>query len=142
MTNTEKIREFFKEDVFAVDTVDISIDEVVENYAKCSFTPDRRHKNAAGVVMGGALFALADFTFAVAANAKDIIEETKNVTQTLSSNISYLSPAKIGQKLICEAKCIKKGRTACYYTVNVYAENDPSKILAVAAVNGFTVTRS
>ena len=142
MYNVEKIKAFFKGDVFADSTVGITIEGVGENYAKCSLIPESKHKNAADVVMGGVLFALADYTFAVASNAKDIIEETSGVTQTLSSNISYLSPARIGEKLIAEAKCIKKGRTACYYTVDVYAENNPSKVLAVAAINGFTSVRN
>ncbi len=142
MDNIEKIREFFKDDVFADSTVGITIEDVGENYAKCSLVPENKHKNAASVVMGGVLFALADYTFAVAANAKDILEGTSGVTQTLASNISYLSPARIGEKLIAEAKCIKKGRTACYYTVDVYAEKAPSKVLAVAAINGFTFAKN
>ncbi len=142
MKDIDKIREFFKGDVFADSTVGITIEDVGENYAKCSLVPENKHKNAANVVMGGVLFALADYTFAVAANSKDILEGTSGVTQTLSSNISYLSPARIGEKLIAEAKCIKKGRTACYYTVDVYAEKAPSKVLAVAAINGFTLAKN
>lgn len=137
-----KIRKFFEDDVFACRTVGAVIEDVGENYARCSLFSAENHKNAANVVMGGALFSLIDFTFAVAANAKDVDEETGKVTQTLSTNISYLSPAPLNEKLIAEAKCIKKGRTACYYTVDVYSEKDPSRILAAAAVNGFTLSRN
>jgi acyl-CoA thioesterase len=142
MSNIDKIRAFFKDDVFADSTVGIVIEDADENYARCSLITENKHKNAGDVVMGGVLFSLADYTFAVASNAKDILDGTNCVTQTLSSNISYLSPARIGEKLIAEAKCVKRGRTACYYTVNIYSEKNPSRVLAVAAINGFTSVKS
>ncbi len=65
--------------------------------------------------MGGAIFTLADYTFAVAANF--------NAVQTVSgtSQINFLGMAK-GKKLLASASLIKDGRTTCLYEVNVSDE--------------------
>ena len=65
--------------------------------------------------MGGAIFTLADFAFAVAANCGE-----KSVV-TLTSQISYLGTAK-GSRLIAEAKRVKQGRSTGYYTVSIRDE--------------------
>ena len=62
-----KIRETFAKDRFATENGAI-IEEVREHYARCSIELTERHFNAAGGVMGGVHFVLADFPFAVATN--------------------------------------------------------------------------
>lgn len=84
--------------------------------------------------MGGAIFTLADFAGAVAANSW---RETADVV-TFSSNISFLSPAK-GTKLIGEAVCLKDGRTTCLYEVKIADELGTQ--VAHATVNGFAVKK-
>jgi len=91
------------------------IDEIGDNYAKCSLKIADRHRNAMGGVMGGVPFTLADFAFAVAVNH----EEMRTVS--LSSNIAFVGMAK-GERLIAEAKCVKNGRTTCYYTISITDE--------------------
>ena len=115
MRNLEAAREFFKNDIYATETTGIEIAEVREGYAKCTLRLDRRHRNAAGMVMGGALFTLADFAFAVASN-----EETAP-SVSLTANIAYLSPARDGI-LTAEAACLKSGRRTCSYTVTITDE--------------------
>ena len=44
----------------------VEIEEVDDGYAKCSLEIQPHHLNAANTVMGGAIFTLADFAFAVA----------------------------------------------------------------------------
>lgn len=112
MDKTEWAREFFKKDRFATKTTGIKIEEAGDNYARCAMeiTPD--HLNAANSVMGGALFTLADFTFAVASNAPE------KLTLSLSGEISYISRAK-GDTLIAAAKCLKHGKTACFYIIEI-----------------------
>ena len=65
MKNIDEIREIFRHDTFATNNGAV-IDEVGEGYAKCSLTIGDGHRNAAGGVMGGVPFMLADFAFAVA----------------------------------------------------------------------------
>ena len=114
MKNIEEIREIFKADRFA--TVNGAyIEEVGDGYSVCSIEINENHKNAAGGVMGGVPFMLADFAFAVAVN-----HETMN-TVSLSSTISFLGVAK-GNRLIAKAECVKFGRATCYYTVHITDE--------------------
>lgn len=106
----EQAREFFKADRFATYKTGIVIDEIGENYSKCSFdiTPD--DVAAHGSVMGGAIFTLADFAFAVAANSGG------QLTVTVNSNINFISMPK-DKKLIAECNCLKNGKRACFFEV-------------------------
>ncbi len=113
MDYTEQAREYFAEDKFAMKTAGIAIDEAREDYARCSMKIDERHLNAAGVVMGGAIFTLADFAFAVASNSG------RSSTVSMTSNINYLSPAH-GPLLTAEASCVKSGRRTCTYVIDVF----------------------
>lgn len=128
MNYLEEARERFKSDIYATETTGIVIDEVDIGYAKCSFTINESHMNAANSVMGGAIFTLADFCFAVAANAGNAL------TVSLTSQINYLSRAK-GQRLIAEARCVKAGRNTCFYNIDVC--DDLGNLVAVVTTNGF-----
>lgn len=128
MDYLKQAREFFKNDLFATEQSGIIIEEVDINYAKCSMTITPQHYNAAGAVMGGAIYTLCDFTFGVAANAGN------PVTVTLSSNINFLSAA-ITDKLVCVANAIKSGRSTCVFETKVYDAG--GKLIASATMTGF-----
>lgn len=127
MENIEEIRKFFAMDRFSTEN-GMAVDSVGENTAVCSMKIAPRHMNAVGSVMGGVYYTLADFTFAVATNHKEpgIV--------SLSSTINYIAPAK-GERIICEAKCIKNGRTTCNYEMTLSDEN--GKLLATVLTTGF-----
>lgn len=129
MFSKEKLEQFFINDIFAMD-MGIKIDDVSEDGATCSFEIEKKHLNAGEVVQGGAIFTLADFTFAVAANAtgKHIVSR--------SADITFLKPGT-GKKLIATAKKISSGGKTCLYTVEVC--NDEGKTVAYTTVNGFVV---
>jgi len=114
MKSIEEARKFFEKDRFAIEN-GMVIDEIGENYAKCSLTLGERHQNAIGKVMGGVIFTLADFAFGVAAN------NGGGRTVSLSSSIAFIGAAK-GERLIAEAKCVKNGKSTCCYTVSVTDE--------------------
>ncbi len=103
----DEIRERFSQDRFATVNGAV-IDAVDEGYAQCSMQLTEIHRNALGAVMGGAIFTLADFAFAVASN--------------WNASINFLGRAK-GDKLIARAQKIKEGRTTCYYEVKVSDES-------------------
>jgi acyl-CoA thioesterase len=111
----ERARETFGHDRFATEVTGIEIVDVAENYARCELAIDSRHRNAMGAVMGGAIFTLADFCFAVAANAE------KLSVVSVSSNIVYLNAVR-GERLIAEAHCLKSGRRNCFFRVTVTDE--------------------
>ena len=125
MYSLEYLKEFFKNDLFAIKLLGAEILEAHDDYAKCSFKITRNHQNAIEIVMGGAIFTLADFTFAVATNQH---EEYNTVSTT--ANISYLNPGR-GEILYAEAIKIRDGKTVCFYDVNVYNE----KNILIAKVN-------
>lgn len=127
MTDKEKALEFFKKDIYAMETTGISLDEVGEQYAKCSLKWDNRHVNATGHVMGGAIFTLADFTFAVATNFN------QPLTVTTVSNISFLGSPK-GDTLIAESKLVKDGKRSCFHEVTV--TDNLGNLVALVTANG------
>lgn len=112
MKSLEEIRKIFSDDLYATQATGIEIDAVSENYAKCSLKLERKHKNAAGSIMGGVMFTLADFTFAVATNA------TNPITVTTVSQISFLNSPK-GDTLYAESRLLKDGRNACFYEISI-----------------------
>ena len=132
MDDLNAVRERFKADRFATQALGAEIEDIGDGYARCSFTVGGVHENARGAVMGGALFTLADFTFAVAAN-----QDGRTVV-SLTNQITFLSPAK-GRRITAEARCVKQGRTACYYQVSVFDELGTK--IAEVTVNGFVVGR-
>ena len=133
MKNLEKTRKYFANDRYATELTGIIIDEVWENYAKCSMKVRPEHLNANGFVMGGAIFTLADFAFAAASNT----EERNSVS--LSSTIEYFRPAK-GRELYAEAVCKKGGRQVGFYEMTVTDEE--GKKIAQVNTSGFFSAKS
>lgn len=78
--------------------------------------------------MGGAIFTLADFTFAVASNWN------KPLNVSTTSQITYLGTAK-GTRLVAEARKVKEGRSTCYYLVDVC--DDLGNPVAHVTASGF-----
>ncbi len=127
MSDIEQIRELFQKDRFATICVGAVIDEVSDNCAICSFEIQDSHRNAAGNVMGGTIFSLADFAFAVATNYGG------DLTVTVSSTIQFIGGAKEG-RLVAKATPDKIGRSVCFYTVIV--EDESGHIIAKVAITG------
>ena len=96
--------------------------------ARCALTLVPGHRNAAGGVMGGVIFTLADFAFAVAANCQ------RMETVSLTSQITYLNRAK-GERLFASAACVKMGKNTCYYTIDV--TDDLGNQVAQVTTTGF-----
>ncbi len=130
MKDIEKASEYFKNDHYAVELTGIKIEAVDDNYSKCSLKIEPKHLNAAGHVMGGVIFTLADFTFAVTTNTPE-----QHVVTT-SSQITYLGTAK-GDTLIAESKSIKCGRTI--FTVQINISDNLGNKIAVVITSGMRV---
>lgn len=123
----EEVRKLFEKDRFATESGAV-IDEIGERYAKCSLKLSDSHRNALGAVMGGAIFTLADFAFAVAANWQD------PGVVSLSANIAYLGTAK-GESLTARAQCVKNGRTTSYYHIDI--EDELGNQVAAVTATGY-----
>lgn len=133
----EKIRDYFSRDLFATEVTGIRIEEVREGFARCSVSPEPKHLNAEGFLMGGALYSLADLAFAAAANYTEISETGYGPICTLTGGLTYLSPGKSGGKIIAEARSVKDGKSTCCYQVLVFDDRAPERILASGQFVGF-----
>ncbi|MBD5487221.1 MAG: PaaI family thioesterase [Lachnospiraceae bacterium] len=131
MSALEEIRNRFKNDHFATEATGIVIDLAEPGKAVCSMVLEERHMNENNVPMGGAVFTLADFACAIAANG---YSERKTVSQNVS--ITFLSPAK-GKRLIAEASCLREGRTTALYTADV--RDELGTYVAHAVLNGYAI---
>ena len=107
----EEARAYFEGDRFATEN-GMTLDAIGDGTATCSMTLTQRHRNANGGVMGGAIFTLADFAFAVAVN------NVHRPTVAQQVSINYLSAPK-GERLIAQAHRRKDGRNTCVYIVDV-----------------------
>lgn len=127
MKSLEEIREFFSRDRYATESGAV-IEEAGEKYAKCSIELGPMHRNAVGGVMGAVYYTLADFAFAVATNAE------VPGTVSLSASMAFLRACK-GNRLICEAKLIRDGKSTCYYEMPITDEN--GTLLTVVNITGY-----
>lgn len=132
MRTLEEIRRAFTADRFATEAAEITIESAERGHAVCHMPILPKHLNARGTVMGGAIFTLADFTSAVAANG--YAEETNTIT--LHGDITYLNAAK-GNLLIATADVVKQGRTVALYDVIIRDERDT--LVAKASMNGYVL---
>ncbi|MDO4493105.1 MAG: PaaI family thioesterase [Clostridia bacterium] len=112
MMTLEQAREYFKGDRFAVETAGITIESVGEEGAVCRLRVTAKHLAAHGGVMGGALFTLADFAFAVAANACGVL------TVTTESSIRFLGRAK-DDTLTATCVPVHTGKRTCVYETRI-----------------------
>ena len=124
----QAVKKQFAKDLYATQTTGIDIEDVGEQYAKCVLHLDEKHRNAMGAVMGGVLYTLADFAFAVLSN------QIHQLTVAQQVDIHYLSAPK-GNKLIAKATCRKNGRTSSI--VNVDISDDTGRDVAQFIGTGF-----
>ena len=95
---------------------------VSPGYAQVKMTITDYHLNGVGTVHGGALFTLADFAFAVAANSHD------SVAVGINANIAYFKASKTGT-LFAEAKEVSLRARLGNYTVHI--TDDQGELVAI-----------
>ena len=125
----EAAREFFTGDRYATES-GIRIDSLADGNAECSFKITDHHRNADGGVMGGAIFTLVDFVFAVASTS------VHHPTVAQQVSVNFLNRPK-GKKLTAKAECRKDGRNSIVYMVNV--SDDTGRDIATAMMTGYKV---
>ena len=132
----EEIRRFFLADRFAVERAGIRIDSVDPVDGKpsarvvCSMPVLPHHCNAAGTVMGGAIFTLADFFSAVSANAY----ADATVTVSLSATIHYLGVCR-SDCLLAKAEPVHDGRSTALISVRI--EDSLGNLVALVDCTGY-----
>jgi len=137
LEDINNIKKFFSNDKFAK-SAGIVIESITENSIECSMEIKDIHRNSVRGVHGGAIFTLADFTFAVHSNLDNLCGLDVGNTVGQSCNISYLKSSK-GKFLIAKSKCINKGRKISVYQVDI--KDDLDKKIAIMIGNGFTIPK-
>ena len=123
--NLSELQEIYRNDRFATNS-GCTIVEACSEKVVCEMTVKDDLLNAHGSVMGGAIFTLADFAFAVASNLNGV------PSVAIESNIRFYTTTK-GTKLIATCKIDKDGRSLGYYTVEI-KDNLDKKIAGYTAV--------
>ena len=125
--NVEEAKQYFEGDKYAMMT-GVELKELQEDSVLVSLVLKEIHRNANGGIMGGVIFTLADFAFAVLANHL----HRPTVAQQVS--INYLGGPK-GDKLYARAECKKNGgRTV---VINVDVTDDTGRDIAQFIGGGF-----
>ena len=108
--------------------------EVLEGYAKVEMVFAQDLENMFGMAHGGALFALIDEAFEVAANSHG------TMAVALNMSVNYLaSPAK-GSKLTAEAKEINKAKKTAAYDIIV--TDDKNNLIAACQALVYRMEKS
>ena len=128
MGTLEEAKNIFSKDLYATELSGIEIDEIGKDYAKCSMKLTEKHRNAYGGIMGGAIYTLADFAFAVASNY-----EKENATVSLVGQANFMSATR-GDTLFASAHLLKDGNRNCFFEVTVTDNFD--KLIAVVTFTG------
>lgn len=130
----DKIIKLFKKDRFA-EMCGIKIEEVNPGFAKCSMDVTENHLNGIGILMGGASFTLADFTFSLAANSHGIVAVTRN------ASIEYYKKCK-GGVITAIAAETKRDNLSGNYEVEIYDDAGVllSKITGTACFTGKSIS--
>lgn len=108
----KEIREHIEQDLFAR-SLGIELLELNPGFAKCAMTVRDEMTNFHGSAHGGAIFSLADATFAAACNA------CGQTTVALAMTINFLDAVKPGTRLIAEATEESRGERIALYHLSV-----------------------
>jgi acyl-CoA thioesterase len=116
----EAIKHYFKNDQFARHS-EIELLSVSLGHATAKMTLHAHHLNALKTVQGGAIFTLADFTFAAAANSHG------TVAVAINASMTFMKAASTGT-LWAEARELSKNFKIGTYTVEV--KDDQGDLIA------------
>jgi acyl-CoA thioesterase len=121
MNTLENIRKCMANDRFAVHCA-IELVSVEPGHCRAKMQLSESHWNGLGSAQGGAIFTLADFAFAAAANSHGTVAVAINV------NISFMKAVKTGT-LWAEAKEISRSFKIANYTVEI--KDDQNDLVAL-----------
>lgn len=121
------IKDYFKRDAFAM-AIGVELIEVGNGFARSRMKIEPMHLNGGGVCQGGAIFTLADFTFAVAANSH------AQLTFSINSDIHFFKSEKKGY-LYAEAHEVFNGNRISNCEVKI--TNEQGDLVATFNSTGY-----
>ncbi len=122
--------ELVNNEKFVNESLGAQIIAASKGYAKCSMKLETKHANSLGTPMGGVIFTLADYAFAVASN-----QNGKTVV-TQASQITFLTPA-VGTELFATANALREGGQTSFYYIII--EDELGTQVAFATINGYLI---
>ena len=108
--------------------IGIELVQMEPGHAVAKMNVSENHLNGVNMIQGGAIFTLADFAFAAAANASG------HITVGINANIAYLKASK-GKTLLAEAKEVSASQKIVHYNVGVFDEN--KDCIAQVSITGY-----
>lgn len=120
--------DFFKRDRYAT-LSGCELTEIGEGYARARMTVQQQHLNGGDVCQGGAIFTLADLTFAAAVNSH------LTLTVSTSSNITFFRPVPLGATIYAEARELIDHPRIPYAEVRV--TDDDGHLVALFTSSGY-----
>ena len=91
----------------------VKIIEISPNYSRISMEVRKDMMNGFGTLNGGITFALADTAFGYASNWEG------KINVALDASITFTYPARVGDTLIAEARCLNNTRKTGLYRVDI-----------------------
>ncbi len=112
-----KLKDYLGNQDHFIKEIGIEIDSIREGFAQTRLIHTDRHRNANGVVNGGALYTLADFTGVCAASSYGY-----RIT-TLNGTVNYLKPVRMNDKVIAVGRTTKYGNRIINITVDLFNDD-------------------
>ena len=119
-----------------METLDIQIIELGEDYIVGSMPVDHRTVQPYGILHGGASVALAETLGSVAAHL--VVDSSKFFTVGMEVNANHIRPAKKG-RVIGTAKPIHIGRSSQIWGIEI--KNEEGKIVCVSRITMAVLAR-
>ena len=132
MNLTQKARDIFSNDKYATELTGIVIEHVDNDCVECTLSLRDTHRNAKGAIMGGVLFTLADFVFAIAANSQILSECDELQWVSTSSTIHFLSQCK-GDSLKAISHRIRQGKRNAVFQISINDNMDNQIAIVIAS---------
>ena len=114
---TDRLKDYFIEHDRFASQLGFRLTELKEGQATVVAEAKEEHLNAAGVVHGGFLFALADVAFAAASNARN------NLSLAIHADILYHQAGTPGT-FIARAREIRDGTRIASYQVTIHTGDE------------------
>lgn len=122
----EKIYEKVKEHIYKndrlFDFLGAKITDMGEGRAEVEMEVKENHLNAANICQGGVIFTLADLAFALASNSYGTL------ALAINAHITYIKPAKLGDKLVAKAQEFHKGKSLATYHITIFKKDTQEKV--------------
>ena len=95
------------------------IKEIGSGLVVCELTVEERHSNSYGTLHGGATSTIVDIVGTMAALTVDPLRPGVSVDMA----ISFLSAARVGDRVRIEGRCLRSGSKLAFTEVKVFQES-------------------